>query len=188
MVAGCCHPNASLRLENVGMNPTRTGVLEVLSSMNANIIIENERMEGGEPVADVTVESSDLVATEIAGDIIPRVVDELPVLSLAACFAKGTTVIADAEELRVKESDRISATVQSIYKLGGKIEETSDGMKITGSGLLNGASVESFGDHRIAMTNAIAGMIARGETIIEGAESASVSYPDFWDTIENIRS
>ena len=188
MVAGCCHPNASLRLENVGMNPTRTGVLEVLSSMNANIIIENERMEGGEPVADVTVESSDLVATEIAGDIIPRVVDELPVLSLAACFAKGTTVIADAEELRVKESDRISATVQSIYKLGGEIEETSDGMKITGSGLLNGASVESFGDHRIAMTNAIAGMIARGETIIEGAESASVSYPNFWDTIENIRS
>ncbi|SVB34020.1 uncharacterized protein METZ01_LOCUS186874, partial [marine metagenome] len=188
MVAGCCHPNASIRLENVGMNPTRIGVLEVLFSMEANIRIENERVEGGEPVADIVAESSDLIATEISGDIIPRVVDELPVLSLAACFARGTTIIANAEELRVKESDRISATVQSIQKLGGKIEETRDGMKISGSGRLTGATVESFGDHRIAMTNAIAGLIAQGETLIDEAESASVSYPDFWDTIEDIRS
>ena len=188
MVAGCCHPNASIRLENVGMNPTRIGVLEVLFSMEANIRIENERTEGGEPVADIVAESSDLIATEISGDIIPRVVDELPVLSLAACFARGTTTIANAEELRVKESDRISATVQSLQKLGGKIEETHDGMKISGNGRLTGATVESFGDHRIAMTNAIAGLIAQGETLIDEAESASVSYPDFWDTIEDIRS
>ena len=187
LVAGCCHPNASIRLKNVGMNPTRIGMLEVLGSMEANISIENERMEGGEPVADIVASTSDLRATEIHGDLIPRVVDELPVLSLAACFAKGTTIIRDAEELRVKESDRISATVDSLSRLGATIEETRDGMKIIGGTNLSGAEVKSHGDHRIAMTNAIAGLIAEGETTIEDSEAASVSYPSFWNTIDELR-
>ena len=149
--------------------------------------IENERMEGGEPVADIVASTSDLRATEIHGDLIPRVVDELPVLSLAACFAKGTTIIRDAEELRVKESDRISATVDSLSRLGATIEETRDGMNIIGGTNLSGAEVKSHGDHRIAMTNAIAGLIAEGETTIEDSEAASVSYPSFWNTIDELR-
>jgi 3-phosphoshikimate 1-carboxyvinyltransferase len=187
LVAGCCHPNAKINLQNVGMNPTRTGVLEVLENMGANIDVENERIEGGEPVADLIASSSDLQAVEISGDLIPRVIDELPILSLAACFAKGTTTIRDAQELRVKESDRIACTVASLSKLGANIEEISDGMKIKGGNQLQGANILSHGDHRIAMTNAIAGLVASGETIIGDAEAASVSYPTFWDSIDRIQ-
>ena len=169
------------------MNPTRTGVLEILESMNANISIENEHLEGGEPTADVTVSSSDLIATEISGEVIPRVVDELPILALAACYATGTTIISDAEELRVKESDRISATVDSLNRLGAKIEETKDGMKITGTQSLTGPEVETQGDHRIAMTNGIAGLLASGETTVGNSEDASVSYPSFWEVIKELQ-
>ena len=187
LVAGCCHPNAKINLQNVGMNPTRTGVLEVLENMGADILVKNERMEGGEPVADLVASSSNMEAVEISGDIIPRVVDELPVLSLAACFAKGTTLIKDAQELRVKESDRISSTVDILAKLGAAIEETDDGMKIKGGRQLEGTTVSSHGDHRIAMTSAIAGLVSTQETIINGAEAASVSYPTFWDSINSMQ-
>ena len=187
LVAGCCHPNAKINLQNVGMNPTRTGVLEVLENMGADILVKNERMEGGEPVADLVASSSNMEAVEISGDIIPRVVDELPVLSLAACFAKGTTLIKDAQELRVKESDRISSTVDILAKLGAAIEETDDGMKIKGGRQLEGTTVTSHGDHRIAMTSAIAGLVSTQETIIHGAEAASVSYPTFWDSINSMQ-
>ena len=187
LVAGCCHPNAKINLQNVGMNPTRTGVLEVLENMGADILVKNERMEGGEPVADLVASSSNMEAVEISGDIIPRVVDELPVLSLAACFAKGTTLIKDAQELRVKESDRISSTVDILAKLGADIEETDDGMKIKGGRQLEGTTVSSHGDHRIAMTSAIAGLVSTQETIINGAEAASVSYPTFWDSINSMQ-
>ena len=186
LVAGCCHPDASITLRNVGMNPTRTGMLEILGYMGATINISNERFEGGEPVADINVESSDLKGVEISGEIIPRVIDELPVLALAACFAKGETIIKDSEELRVKESDRISATVNSLSKLGAKIEETNDGMIITGGTPLIGSEVDSFGDHRIAMTNGIAGLIAKGETTVINSESANISYPTFWETLKSL--
>ena len=186
IVAGCCHPNASIKLKNVGINPTRTGMLEVLNAMGANIQISNEKVEGGEPVADITVESSELIGVEISGDIIPRVIDELPILALAACFAKGRTIIKDSEELRVKESDRIKATVNSLTKLGAQIEETKDGMVIKGGSQLVGSEVNSFGDHRIAMTNGIAGLIAKGETTIINSESADVSYPTFWETLKTL--
>ena len=168
------------------MNPTRTGMLEILGYMGATINISNERFEGGEPVADINVESSDLKGVEISGEIIPRVIDELPVLALAACFAKGETIIKDSEELRVKESDRISATVNSLSKLGAKIEETNDGMIITGGTPLIGSEVDSFGDHRIAMTNGIAGLIAKGETTVINSESANISYPTFWETLKSL--
>ena len=180
LVAGCCHPNARLTVEGIGINPSRTGVLDVLRSMGARIGIQNAREDAGEPNADLVAESSSLRGTEISGEIIPRVIDELPVIALAACFAEGTTVIRDAGELRVKESDRIRATVDGLSRLGARIEERPDGMVIEGVGQLTGAECESHGDHRIAMTMGIAGLLSQGVTTVGDAEAASVSYPDFW--------
>ena len=188
IVAACCHPDATIKLVGVGMNPTRTGILEVLEEMGANIQIENSHIQGGEPVADLIVKTSELRGIEISGELIPRVVDELPILSLAACFAKGTTVIRDAQELRVKESDRISATVESLKEFGAKITETRDGMIIEGGHKLNGATVGSYGDHRIAMTNGIAGLLVSGTTNVENPEDASVSYPNFWKTVNQLQN
>ena len=186
LVAGCCHPNARVRVNRVGINPTRAGVLKVLEAMGANVRIENVREEGGEPEADLIAETSSLTATEIRGEQIAAVVDELPVLAVAAAVARGTTVIADAEELRYKESDRIKATVDGLSRLGANIEERRDGMVIRGGGALKGAACESYGDHRIAMSMAIAGLIAAGRTQIEGAEAAAVSYPEFWTTLQDL--
>lgn len=188
IVAACCHPNARIRVEGVGVNSTRTGVLDVLKDMGARIKLENVREDGEELVADVVAESSDLRATEIGGDMVPRVIDELPLLALAGCFARGTTVIRDASELRVKESDRISGTVRGLAGLGAEIEERPDGMVIDGVGVLTGGECQSGGDHRIAMTMAIAGLMATGQTVVEGAEAAGVSYPQFWDTLESLAS
>ena len=186
LVAGCCHPDARVRVEGVGVNPTRTGILDVLNSMGARIRVENVREEGDESVADLVSESSTLHATEVSGDMVPLVIDELPLLALAACLAEGTTVIRDAAELRVKESDRIAATVKGLSGLGARIEERPDGMVVHGGGRLTGGECESLGDHRIAMTMAVAGLLADGETMVDGAEAASVSYPSFWDTIESL--
>ena len=188
LVAACCHPRARIRVEGVGINPTRTGVLKVLEAMGARIKLENVREEESEPVADIVAESSELEATEIQGDMIPQVVDELPVLAVAACFAKGTTVIKDAQELRVKESDRIRATVDGLNALGARIEERPDGMVIEGVDHLTGSRVHSNGDHRIAMAMAVAGLLASGKTTIEEAEAAGVSYPGFWDTLDSLAS
>ncbi len=187
LVAGCAHPNASITVKGVGINPTRLGVLEVLREMGANIRMENVREDAGEPSADLVAESSDLTGVEIGGEIIPRVIDELPVLALAASVARGTTVIRDAAELRVKESDRIEATLEGLSRLGARVEERRDGMSIRGSDTLSGADVDSHGDHRIAMTMAVAGLVAQGETTVEGAEAADVSYPEFWDAMAALR-
>ena len=184
MVAAACHPNARLRIRSVGINPSRTGVIEVLESMGARILLENEHDDLGEPAADIVVESSELNGVEIAGDLIPRVIDEIPVLALAACYAKGTTIIRDASELRVKESDRISATVDGLTRLGADIEELEDGMLVRGGRKLTGTTCRSHGDHRIAMTMGIAGLLADGETTVLGADDAAISYPSFWDTIK----
>jgi 3-phosphoshikimate 1-carboxyvinyltransferase len=186
MVAGACHPNARIRLQSVGMNPTRDGVIRVLQSMGARIAIDNVREDRAEPTADITVESSALQATEIGGDLIPQVVDELPVLALAACYARGTTVITDAAELRIKESDRILATVEGLSALGASIEESPDGMVVRGVRELKGTATRSHGDHRIAMAMGVAGLVATGETIVEDSEAAGVSYPQFWDTLASL--
>lgn len=186
MVAAACHPNATLRIRSVGINPSRTGIIEVLESMGARIHLENEHDDLGEPAADIVVDSSDLQGVEIAGDLIPRVIDELPVLSLAACYARGTTVIRDASELRVKESDRIRATVDGLTRLGADVQELEDGMLIRGGRKLTGTTCRSFGDHRIAMTMGIAGLLADGETTVTGAGDAAISYPAFWDTIKSL--
>jgi 3-phosphoshikimate 1-carboxyvinyltransferase len=154
--------------------------------MGANIKIKNVREIGDEPVADIIAESSQLHGTEIAGDAVPRAIDELPALALAASLASGTTTIRDADELRFKESDRIVATVAGLSSLGADIEERPDGMTIRGVDSLQGAPCDSAGDHRIAMTMAVAGLTATGETTIAGAEAADVSYPGFWHTLNSL--
>ena len=186
LVAGVCHPDAEVRVRNVGVNPTRTGILDALAMMGADVSVENERTEGGEPVADLVARSSSLRATEIGGDLIPRLVDEVPVLALAACFAEGTTVIRDASELRIKESDRLMASRVELTKSGALVEELDDGLRITGGRALQGATHRTYADHRIAMTMGVAGVVASGETTISAAQTASVSYPTFWDDLESL--
>ncbi len=186
LVAGVCHPDAEVRVRNVGVNPTRTGILDALAMMGADVSVENERSEGGEPVADLVARSSSLRATEIGGDLIPRLVDEVPVLALAACFAEGTTVIRDASELRVKESDRLMASRVELSRMGAEVEELDDGLRITGGRALRGAAHRTYADHRIAMTMGVAGLVASGETTVQSAQTASVSYPTFWDDLESL--
>ncbi len=182
LVAGLCHPNARVRVRGAGLNPSRTGIIEALEAMGVGdaLRLVDERNVGGEPVADIEVTSTGLKGVEIGGDMVPRVIDEIPVLAVAACFAEGTTTIRDAAELRVKESDRIETTVSELSRLGAKIEAREDGMVIHGTGLLRGGRCGSHGDHRLAMSLAVAGLLAQGETTIDDAEVASVSYPDFW--------
>lgn len=188
LVAGAIVPGSELVIENVGVNPTRTGILEALAMMGADIELLNPREVAGEPVADLQVRACALKGCTIAGDIIPRLIDEIPILAVAAVFADGTTVIKDAEELRVKESDRIAVMAQQLNKMGGNIVELPDGMEITGGTPLTGTSVDSFTDHRIAMSLAIAALNATGNTIIHRAEAASISYPDFMTTLSTICS
>lgn len=186
LVAGAIVPGSDLTVENVGINPTRTGILEALQAMGADITLENEREVAGEPVADLRVRHSALKATRIAGDIIPRLIDEIPVLAVAAAFAEGTTVIQDAEELRVKESDRITVMANQLNAMGARVTELPDGMEITGGTPLTGTAVDSYTDHRIAMSLAIAALNAAGTTTIHRAEAASISYPDFVATLKQI--
>ncbi|MDA1036509.1 MAG: 3-phosphoshikimate 1-carboxyvinyltransferase, partial [Chloroflexi bacterium] len=186
LVAAVCHPDAEVTIIGVGTNPTRTGILDALAAMGADVQVVNERIEGGEQVADLVARSSDLHAAEFSGDLIPRLVDEVPVLALAACFAKGTTVIRDAAELRVKESDRLQATTTELNRMGAHVEELDDGLRITGGHALAGANAKTYSDHRIAMTMGIAGLLASGTTTISAAETASISYPSFWDHLKSL--
>ena len=179
-VAGTIHPDAEITTRGVCLNPTRTGALDVLRAMGARISVTNERMEGQEPVGDVTVQSAPLSGTRIDGDLVPRLIDEIPVLAVAAASAHGPTTIAEAGELRAKESDRITTVVAELRKLGAAIEPTVDGMVIAGGGELLGAAVQSYGDHRLAMTMAVAALGAEGTTSIAQPESVEVSYPAFW--------
>ncbi|HHX63156.1 MAG TPA: 3-phosphoshikimate 1-carboxyvinyltransferase [Epulopiscium sp.] len=179
MVAGLLVPNSEIYMENIGVNPTRSGIITVLQNMGGDITLYNHRIECGEPVCDMLVRTSDLHGTTISGDIIPSLIDELPIIAVAGCFAKGTTVIADAAELRVKECDRITAMTAELSKMGASISESQDGMIIEGKGSLHGASVESYGDHRVAMSLAIAGLMATDETIIHNSECINISFPQF---------
>ena len=186
LVAALCHPDAQVRLQGVGINPTRVGILEVVEAMGARVAVEDKRAEGGEPVADLVVTSSELRGVEIVGDMIPRVEDEIPVLAVAACFASGTTVIRDAQELRLKESDRVHTTVQELSRLGASIVERPDGLVVNGTGRLTGGRCSSHGDHRLAMALGVAGLLADEEVIVDGAESARISYPDFWGHLREL--
>jgi 3-phosphoshikimate 1-carboxyvinyltransferase len=188
LVAASIVPDSELCLLNVGLNPTRTGVLDVLLEMGADIVIENQRETCGEIVGDLRVRSATLKGCTIGGDLIPRLVDEIPILAVAACAAQGKTVIRDAAELRVKESDRLAVVACELGKLGAAIEEFPDGLVILGEQSLQGAEVQSYGDHRIAMSLAIAGLIARGTTTIAEPTCATVSYPNFFVDLERIRA
>ncbi|MER3433896.1 MAG: 3-phosphoshikimate 1-carboxyvinyltransferase [Leptolyngbya sp. ERB_1_1] len=185
LVAGAIVPDSDLTIENVGINPTRTGVLEILERMGADITIENLREVAGEPVADLRVRHSQLKACEISGDAIPRLIDEIPILAVAAVFAEGTTIVKDAEELRVKESDRITVMATQLNQMGASVKELPDGMEITGGTTLQGTEVDSYTDHRIAMSLAIAALNASGTTTIHRAEAAAISYPDFTATLQH---
>ncbi len=186
LVAGAIVPGSELWIENVGVNPTRTGILEALEQMGADITLENQREVAGEPVADLRVRHSNLKACEISGDIIPRLIDEIPILAVAAAFAQGTTVIRDAEELRVKESDRIAVMADQLNRMGAQVRELPDGLEIVGGATLSGATVDSHTDHRIAMSLAIAALNAKGTTTIHRAEAAAISYPNFTATLQQI--
>lgn len=186
LVLGAAHPDAEIRLAGVGVNPTRTGILDCLSLMGADVRLDAEGSSGPEPVADIIVRSSRLCGAEIAGDLVPRAIDELPLVALAGCFADGETVIRDAGELRVKESNRIQTTVEGLRAMGANVEETDDGLRVYGPQILHGAMVSSQGDHRLAMMLGVAGALAEGETVVRVAESVGVSYPRFWHDLDEL--
>jgi 3-phosphoshikimate 1-carboxyvinyltransferase len=179
MVAASIVPGSELLIKNVGVNPTRTGIIDVLKDMGADITLANQREQAGEPVADITVRYRKLRAVQIKGDVIPRAIDEMPVLSVAAAYAQGKTVIRGAAELRVKESDRIATMAGELRRMGAEVTEFPDGMEITGRDRLRGARCESHGDHRIAMSLAIAGLAADGETAVLDAGWIDTSFPGF---------
>jgi 3-phosphoshikimate 1-carboxyvinyltransferase len=179
IVAASLVKGSEVVLEDVNVNPTRTGLLTILDRMGARIDLEDEREVGGEPIAQLLIHSASLRATEVGGAEIPLAIDELPLVALAACFAEGTTVIRDAEELRRKESDRIETVTAALRTLGGHVEATEDGMVIEGTDGLRGGSIDSHGDHRIAMLGAVAGLASREGVEVHGMEAAAVSYPGF---------
>lgn len=187
LVAGLITPNSCITIQNVGINPTRDGILEVCRAMGAKLTMENVKVSVGEPTADITVSTSSLHGTTIEGALIPKLIDELPIIAVLACFAEGTTVIKDAQELKVKESNRIDVMVTNLSAMGADIEATDDGMIIHGSKPLHGAVIDSHLDHRIAMSFAIAGMNADGNTEILGADCVNISYPDFYSHLSSLQ-
>jgi len=186
IVAGLVTPNSELLIRNVGINPTRSGIIKVVQDMNGNIELLNQRLSGGEPVADILVKSSNLIATTIEGDIIPTLIDEIPALCILASLAKGTTIIKDAAELKVKESDRITAMCENLNNLGIKATPTEDGMIIEGSDHICGGKIKSYGDHRIAMSFAIASLISDSGITIDDFECINISYPKFFETLKSV--
>ena len=185
LVAASIIPNSHLVLQNVGINPTRTGILDVLQQMGADITLINERWSGGEPVADMVVRSACLKGITLEAGIIPRLIDEIPILAVAALFAEGQTVVKGAEELRVKETDRLSAIALELGKMGAVMTETADGLIIDGPQHLQFASCDSHHDHRMAMSVAIAGLAAQGVEI-SGADCVKISYPDFFAVLAKV--
>ena len=188
LVAGLIVPRAKLLLKNVGVNPTRSGIIDILQQMGGSIELLNQRELSGEPVADLLVTSSPLKGIDIGGELVPRAIDEFPVVSVAAAFATGVTTIRDAKELRVKETDRIAAMCDTLGKLGAQIEPLADGLRITGGKSLSGGTVNSFGDHRIAMSLAVAALRTEAEVLIEDTGCTATSFPNFWELLNSIRS
>lgn len=181
LVLGAIMPNSQITVTNVGINPTRTGIIDVLKDMGADITLENVHTSAGETVADITVRSSSLKGTTVGGDIIPRLIDELPIIAVAAVFADGQTVIKDAQELKVKETNRIRAVVEEFNKCGIDITETDDGMIINGGKSIHGADFKTYGDHRMAMSLTVLAQLADGESTLDDSDCACVSYPTFFD-------
>jgi 3-phosphoshikimate 1-carboxyvinyltransferase len=179
VVAAAALPGSRLVIRNVGLNPTRTAVLDVIERMGAQITRTVLSTDDGEPIGDVEIRGAKLHGTELLKAEIPNLIDEIPVIAVAAALAEGTTVIRNAKELRVKETDRITTVVNGLRAMGGQVEEFEDGMEITGGTPLHAATIESCGDHRIAMAFAIAGLFASGETVIRNTDCVNTSYPGF---------
>ena len=187
LAAGCLVPNSRVTAEGVGINPTRTGFLDILASMGANLQVGNRREVNGEPVADVVAQTSELGGVQAGGDLIPRAIDEFPLVALAATQARGQTTIRDAAELRVKETDRIATTVEELRKLGARISAKPDGFVVEGPSRLVGTDVDSHGDHRLAMMLAMGGLAAIGDTRIRNADCIGDSFPGFERILAHIR-
>lgn len=183
LAAGVLVKGSRIVLRDVGLNPTRSGIIDILTEMGADLEVEETRSIGGEAIGDITVCSSSLKGIEISGDIIPRIIDELPIIALLATQAEGQTVIKDAEELRFKETDRIAVVVETLKKLGARLEGTKDGMVIEGNDALSGATVDSFGDHRIGMMIAVASLVSSSAVELTNKECIAVSYPRFFDDL-----
>lgn len=187
LVAGLIAENSEITIKNVGINPTRDGIIDVIKMMGGDITFANVNADSGEPTADITVKTSSLKGCVIEGDIIPKLIDEIPVIAILACFAEGETVIKDAAELKVKESNRIDVMVNNLSAMGADITGTDDGMIIKGGKPLHSAVIHSKKDHRIAMSFAVAAMCAEGETEILDANCVNISYPDFYRDLENLQ-
>jgi 3-phosphoshikimate 1-carboxyvinyltransferase len=188
LAAGAIVPDSEITLRNVGLNPTRTGIIEVLQQMGADISIEPYENGSAEPAGDITIRTSNLKGTVIEGSLIPRLIDEIPIIALLATQAEGETVIKDAEELKVKETNRIDTVVNELSKLGAVITATEDGMVIKGKSSLSGGTVSSHGDHRIGMMLAVAAAVSTGEVQLQLKDAISVSYPSFFDHLDSLIS
>ena len=186
IAAGLIIPNSEILVKNVGINPTRDGILRVAIEMGGDITVLNEKISGGEPTCDLLVRSSSLKGVTVGGEIIPTLIDEIPMIAVMACFAEGTTIIKDAQELKVKESNRIDTVVTNLKAMGAHIEATDDGMIIEGGYPLHGAVIDSHLDHRIAMSFAVGALGADGETTIEGADCVKISYPKFYESLKKL--
>lgn len=186
LVAGAIVPGSVVKLKDIGLNDTRAGIIDILQAMGARLYIEHIREKSGEKFADIIIEGSALIGTTISGDIIPRLIDEIPVIALLATQAKGKTIICDAEELRVKETDRIAAIEDVLTTLGARVETTIDGMVIYGEQTLTGGSIRAYHDHRIAMMAAVASLITSESVTIDDVSSVSISYPNFFEHLEEI--
>ena len=186
IAAGLIVPGSQILIKNVGINPTRAGILEVCRKMGGDIRMLNRNEGRGEPTADLLVTHSSLKGTVIEGDIIPTLIDELPVIAAMACFAEGETIIRDASELKVKESNRIAVMAQNLTAMGAQVQETDDGLRILGGRPLHGAVIDSHDDHRIAMTFAVAALCSQGETKIQGRECVNISYPAFYKDLGSL--
>ncbi len=187
LIAGALVPGADLTVENVGLNPTRTGVLEVLEQMGARIEVLNQRDVAGEPVGDLRVTHGSLKAFRFGEEIMPRLVDEVPILSVAACFCDGESQITGAAELRVKETDRLAVMARQLKAMGADIDEHPDGLTIRGGRPLKAAKLDSETDHRVAMSLAVAALMAKGDSTLARSEAAAVSYPTFWTDLDRLQ-
>jgi len=181
LVAGLLAPNSKVTVHQVGINPTRTGLLDALEKMGAKVQISGQGMQAGEPVADLEVAAQPLQGVRIGSDLVVRMIDEFPIFAIAAAAAEGTTIVSGAEELRYKETDRIAVLCRQLRQLGVKVEERQDGFVIEGSGKIRGGSVDACGDHRLAMSLAVAGLVSQEGVTVRGAEIFRQSYPEFVD-------
>ena len=187
IAAGLLVKDSEILIKNVGVNPTRDGIITVAKEMGANIVIQNKRTVSGEPVCDLLVKSSDLHKTTISGSLIPALIDEIPIIAVMAAFAEGKTIIKDAAELKVKESDRIFTTSENLRRMGAAVRPTEDGMVIEGNpDSLYHADFESYGDHRIAMSFAVAALALNGTSTVHGAECVEISYPEFYGDLAKL--